>query len=374
MSVRDVVVIGGSTAGTTAMRELRRRGFEGRLVLVDPGRGTNRPPLSKAVLSADVPDESVLIDHSALDAEHVLSAATRVDAVARRVTTADGAEHPYDALVIACGSDARRIAAPGQRDELVLRTLDDARLLRDRLTATSSVVVVGGGFLGMEVATAAASAGAEVTVVDPEPPLLRLLGPHLATDLVRRAEELGIRLVRSTARLLGDPVTGVELRDGSVLAADAVVSCVGDVPVTDWLAGTGLRTRDGIEIDETARTVVPGVFAIGDVAAVRTGTSARRAPYWANAVTQARVAAATIMGQDVEDPIVDPYFWTDVAGVQLKVVGPLPVSGTPSTLEDAGDGLGLLAWDDTTVVAHGVRRSVPRLRAAARALRDGTRA
>jgi 3-phenylpropionate/trans-cinnamate dioxygenase ferredoxin reductase subunit len=368
VSTRKVVVVGGSTAGSTVMRELRRRGFDGQLVLVDPQRGTNRPPLSKAVLSADVPDESVLIDHSSLEALHVRSAASALDTTARRVTTADGDEHPYDALVLACGSRARRIAAPGQRGELVLRTLDDARVLRDRLTTSSSVVVIGGGFLGMEVATAAARSGATVTVVDPEPPLLRLLGEHLAAELVRRAEALGILLVRSTARLVGDPVCGVELGDGRTIEAEAVVSCVGDTPATAWLDGTGLTTHHGIEIDDHARTSAPDVYAVGDVAAVRYGTTVRRAPYWANAVTQGRVAASSVMGQDVEDPIVDHYFWTDIAGVPLKVVGTLPVSGTPDVLEDAGDGHGLFSWDGPTVVAYGVRRSVPKLRATAQGL------
>jgi 3-phenylpropionate/trans-cinnamate dioxygenase ferredoxin reductase subunit len=365
MSLDRIVVVGGSTAGSTAMRELRRRGFDGELVLVDPDRGTNRPPLSKAVLAADVPDESVLIDHSSLQALHVRSAAATLDTASRRVTTADGDKHPYDALVIACGSAARRIAAPGQQGELVLRTLDDARFLRGRLETASSVAVVGAGFLGMEVATAAARSGAVVTVVDPEAPLLRLLGEHLATDLVRRAESLGVRFVRSTARLVGDPVSGVELGDGTIVEAEAVVSCVGDVPATTWLDGTGLATRHGIEIDRSARTAAPDVYAVGDVAAVRSGQDVRRAPYWANAVTQARVAAASILGQDVDDPIVDHYFWSDIAGVSLKAVGPLPVPGAPATLEDAGDGHGLFSWDGPTVVAYGVRRSVPKLRATA---------
>ncbi|KAA1378820.1 ferredoxin reductase [Aeromicrobium fastidiosum] len=372
VSVRRVVVVGGSTAGSTAMRELRRRGFDGELVLVDPARGTNRPPLSKAVLAADMPDESVLIDHSSIDAQHVLAAAVGLDTCARVLTTADGAEHPYDALVIASGSTARRIAAAGQRGELVLRTLDDARTLRHRLTSSSSVVVVGGGFLGMEVATAAATAGATVTVVDVEPPLRRVLGAHLAADLLARAEATGVRFVQSTAVLVGEPVTGVELADGSTLTADAVVSCVGDIPATAWLDGTGLPTAHGIEIDMSARTSVADVYAIGDVAAVRSGHDVRRAPYWANAVTQARVAAAAILGQDVEDPIVDHYFWTEIAGVSVKAVGPLPVAGVPTTFEDAGDGHGILTWDGPTVVAYGVRRSVPKLRATARGLTEAS--
>lgn len=368
MSLRDVVVVGGSTAGSTVMRDLRRRGFDGRLTLVDPADGTNRPPLSKAILAADVDDGSVLIDHSTLDVHHVRTAATGLDLDARCVATSDGGTHRYDALVIASGSQARRLAARGQRGEVVLRTLDDARELRQRILASSSVAIVGAGFLGLEVATAAARSGAAVTVIDPDPPLHRLLGPHLAGHLVRRAVAMGISFRQSTATLVGDPVGAVALGDGALVEADLVISCAGDVPATDWLAGTGLVTPLGIEIDAAARTTVAGVHAVGDAAAVRSGTSVRRAPYWANAVTQARVAAASVLGQHVDDPIVDDYFWTEIAGVSVKVVGPLPLKGVPTVLEDAGDGHGVLAWDGRTVAALGVRRPVPKLRALARDL------
>jgi 3-phenylpropionate/trans-cinnamate dioxygenase ferredoxin reductase component len=368
MTLDDVVVVGGSTAGSTFMRELRRRGFDKRLTLIDPERGTNRPPLSKAVLAGQVPDSSVLLDHSASDATHIRSRATTIDPATRRVTTAGGAVVPYDALVIACGSSARRLLPATRRGEMVLRTLNDAQRLRSRFAVSTSAVVIGGGFLGMEVATAAIRSGLVVTVVDPEPPLRRLLGDHLAADLVEQATSMGIQFRQSTARLLGDPVTCVQLDDGGVLEADVVVSCVGDIPETDWLAGSGLVTRHGIEIDSSTRTAVAGVFAIGDVAAVRSGDVVRRAPYWANAVTQARVAAAAVLGHEIDDPIVDEYFWTDVAGVSLKAVGNLPVVGSPRCLEDGGDGRGLFAWEPATVVALGVRRSVPKLREAARRL------
>lgn len=368
MTLRDIVVVGGSTGGSTVMRDLRRRGFEGRLTLVDPADGTNRPPLSKAVLAADVDDASVLIDHSGLDIHHVRAAATGLDRGARQVVTSDGERHGFDALVIASGSRARRIAADGQSGEVVLRTLDDARELRHRILGSASVAVIGAGFLGLEVATAAARSGAAVTVIDPDPPLQRLLGPHLAGHLVDRAAEMGVLFRQSSATLVGDPVGAVALGDGTVVGADLVVSCVGDAPVTEWLAGTGLATPLGVEIDAATRTGVPDVYAIGDVAAVRSGGTVRRAPYWANAVTQGRVAAASVLGQDVDDPIVDEYFWTEIAGLSLKVVGPLPLVGAPTTLEDAGDGRGILAWDGQTVVALGVRRTVPQLRAMARDL------
>lgn len=364
MSVRDVVVVGGSTAGATAMRDLRRRGYEGPITLVDPSDGTNRPPLSKAVLRGDAADDSVLMDHSALDVTHVRAAAAGLDSQTQAVRTADGSEYRYDALVLATGSRARRLARPGQSGELVLRTLEDAQALRAALASVSTAVVIGGGFLGLEIATAAAKAGLSVSVVDPDPPLLRHLGPHLAEAIGRRVRDAGIAVHRSTAELVGDPVSAVLLGDGSRLEAEVVISCIGDDPVVDWLAGTDVHEPSGVLIDHEARTSAPGVWAAGDIARVRRGSGSVRAPFWANAVTQGRVVAASILGQEVEDPVVDPYFWTEVAGVSLKAVGPLPVDGAPRTLEDAGDGAGVFAWDaGPSVVALGVRRAVPRLRA-----------
>lgn len=368
MTPRDVVVVGGSTAGATVLRELRARGYDRRLTLVDPEPGTNRPPLSKAVLADASAEGSVQMDHSALEVEHVRAPASGLDHAARTLLTADGGVHHFDALVIATGSRARRIAAPGQEGELVLRTLEDARRLRGRFAEASSAVVVGAGFLGLEVATAAAKGGLRVTVVDVDPPLQRLLGQHLAAAVCERATALGIVFRRSGAVLVGEPVHGVRLDDGKELAADVVVSCVGDEPVTEWLRGSGLEIDGGVVIDDRARTSLPGVYAAGDVAALRAGDAVARGPFWANAVTQGRVAAATVLGQSSQDPILDHYFWTEIADTAIKVVGPLPLEGEPRVLEEAGSGNGLLAWDSPTVVAYGIRRSVPRLRAALRDL------
>lgn len=366
MIPRDVVVVGGSTAGATVLRELRSRGYEGRLTLVDPEPGTNRPPLSKAVLADPTAESSVLMDHASLDVELVRSRATGLDHAGRTVSTDDGAAHRFDALVVATGSRARRIAAPGQTGELVLRTVEDARHVRERFADAATAVVVGAGFLGLEVATAAVTAGLRVTVVDVDPPLQRLLGEHLSSALCERAANLGIDFRRSGAVLMGDPVHAVRLDDGEELAADVVVSCVGDEPVTDWLHGSGLRIDHGVVIDDHARTNLADVFAAGDVAAVRTPEGVVRRPFWANAMAHGRVAATTVMGQPVDAPIVDDYFWSEIAGVSLKVVGSLPVEGEPEVLEDAGSGHGLLAWGQSTVVAYGIRRSAPRLRAVLR--------
>ncbi len=361
---RRVLVVGGSTAGATALRELRRRGFDGRLTLLDPLDGTHRPPLSKAVLADVAHEASVLMDLGSLDVVRVPSAAASLDVDARVVTDVDGHEHGYDALLVATGGRARRLAAAGQDGELVLRTVADARLLSERLATAASAVVVGAGFLGLEVATAARRTAATVTVVDPEPPLVRLLGDHLASVLVGRATDHGITVRRAAVRLHGSPVRGVELDDGSVLEADVVVTCAGDVPETAWLEGSGVAAPQGVPVDASCRSRRDGVWAAGDVAAPVVDGVAVRRPLWANAVTQGRVAAASMLGQEVDDPALDDYAWTEVAGTSLKVVGRLPCSGTPRVLEESADGGRLLAFGADTVAAVGLRRPVPRLRRA----------
>lgn len=362
MTPGQVLVVGGSTAGATAMRELRRRGHDGPLTLLDPDVGTNRPPLSKAVLATPGAEDSVTMDHTSLEVRHVRSAAVSLDTDTQVVVDADGEHHRYETLLVATGGRARHLAAPGQRGEHVLRTVDDARRLRDALTEARSVVVVGAGFLGLEVATAARGAGADVTVVDPDPPLTRLVGDHLAGLLVERAVAIGIVFERSTAHLHGDPVCGVGLPGGRLLPADVVVTCAGDVPQVEWLTGTDLADPRGILVDASARTVVEGVWAAGDVARTEHDGSDARRPFWANAVTQGRVAAASILGQDLDAPIVDHYVWTEIAGTSLKAVGALPPVGEPEVLESHDDGAVLAAWGEQAVVALGLRRSVPRLR------------
>lgn len=368
MSPGHVVVVGGSTAGTTAVRELRRRGHDGRVTVVDPETGVNRPPLSKGVLHGDDP-AAVTIDHGPLDVTTVRARATHLDVERHLVEVEGGDAITYDALVLATGSRAVRLAAPGQRGEHVLRTIDDSVSLRRRLAEASSVVVLGAGFLGMEVASAATRHAKGVTVVDPDPPLLRLLGPHLADHFVRRARDHGIGFRRSSAELLGDPVHAVRLGDGAVLEAELVVTCVGDRPDLAWLDGSGITSDVGVPVDHLGRTRVPDVYAAGDVAALPDGSGHRRAPFWANAVAQGRVAAAGIVGATPDGPVHDPYFWTEIAGHPLKVVGPLPAGdAAPEVLEDAGDGAGILALGPATVAALGVPRSLPRLRALARNL------
>ncbi|WP_253798284.1 NAD(P)/FAD-dependent oxidoreductase [Nocardia amikacinitolerans] len=366
------MVVGESIAGVTAARELRALGHRGAITIIgaDPCGSYSRPPLSKAVLKDSTADATLGYRLDDLDVTSVCSRAVAADFDRRAVVTADGHTLSYDALIIASGAEARRIAAAGQRGELVLRTLDDARTLRSRLDTATSVIVVGAGFLGMEVVSACVARGIPVTVVDVDPPLQTILGSYLSAMISARAEQQGVRIVQATefVTLVGDPVSGVALVDGVELTADLVVTCAGEIPNTSWLAGTGLADRNGVGIDEACATTAPGVYAAGDVAYLRAGN--RRAPFWSNAVAQAKVAAASALGLQPVGAASDDYFWTEILGISIKVVGALPLIGPPTRVEGSlADGSALLTWHHgagrATVVAYGIRKPIARLRALA---------
>jgi len=373
-----VVIVGESIAGLTAARELRARGYDGTVTMIgrEPEGAYARPPLSKEVLRSAATETGLAYPCADLDLRHVRSPATALDTSSRLVTTEGGHTVPYDVLLVATGANARRLASPGQRGELVLRTLADARAIRERMDHAGSVVVIGAGFLGMEVASAGAARGLEVTVVDTEAPLRRLLGSYLSERLAARAGAQGVCTVQATGPVLlsGDPVRGATLPGGHTLTADLVVTCAGDVPAVGWLSGTTLASPVGIAIDERCATSVPGVFAAGDVAHLRPsgGEGSGRTPFWSSAVAQGKVAAASMLGQESPVPPTDDYFWTEVLGLPIKVAGPLPLDGEPTSVDgDVDSGDAVLRWDRpgrrTTVVAFGRKVPVGRLRAIARA-------
>lgn len=368
----SIVIVGESLAGVTAARELRRLGHRGALSIVGDERHAayNRPPLSKQVLDLGKPDSAPLLPLEGLDAAVLRCGAVALDLDRKRVLAGSGEAIAFDSAVIATGASARRLAAPGQSGEIVLRTLTDAQMIRGSLRTAGSAIVVGAGFLGMEVVSACVREQIKVTVVDVEPPLRRLLGPFLSELLTGRALAAGVdvRLDPSGVRLLGDPVRGVRFGDGTELTADLVVTCAGDIANTDWVAGSGLEIANGIVIDESGRTNHPDVYAAGDVCTVRGPNGLVRRPFWSNAVRQAQVAAHTILERPDAPGIFDDYFWTDLLGTSVKVVGDLPLRGAPEIIEGSPEQGALLRWhgaDRPTIVAWGIRRSVPRLRALA---------
>ncbi|MBO2447671.1 FAD-dependent oxidoreductase [Actinomadura barringtoniae] len=371
---RSIAVVGESLAGVTAARELRRLGHRGELAIIgDECHGAyNRPPLSKQVLDTGRAYEAPALAVDGIDAVVVRDTAVGLDLDRKRVRLASGGSRPFDIAVVATGASARRLAGPGQRGEIVLRTLDDARRIRELLRTAASAVVVGGGFLGMEVVSACVRSGVAVTVVDVEPPLRRLLGPFLSSLALDRAKAAGVRVRVDPGgvTMLGDPVRGVRFGDGGTLTADLVVTCAGDVANTSWLGGSGLEIAGGVVIDETGRTGHPDVYAAGDVVTVRTGGGLARRPFWSNAARQGRVAAHGILGAPGSPPVFDDYFWTEILGGTIKIIGTLPPPGEPQILEGDLERGAVLCWpgsETPTVVAWNLKRPLPRLRALAAA-------
>lgn len=370
-SVRRVVVVGGSIAGLTACDTLRDAGFDGDLTIVGDERHApySRPALSKALLhdlSGDASPDLPAPEHGAT--EILGTGARSLDAERRRVVLDDGTELPYDGLVIATGARARRLTVSAS--ETTLRTLDDAVELRRRASGRPSVLVVGGGALGMEVASGFRAHDCEVTLVTRGRPMTRQLGPWLATLLGGAAERAGVRVVpTSSARLTedGDRLRAV-LADGSVLDADLVITAAGDVPNVEWLVGSGLLGTDGgLAVDSRGR-VRPDVVAAGDVTAFPAGDGVRRVPLWTSAIDLARVAATSLLrGDEAPELRFQPYFWTEQFGVSLKACGPLPVQGDPELVDGTtAPGPALLRWErgegQGTAVAVDHRLSIPRLR------------
>lgn len=367
--MRRVLIVGNGIAGLTAADSLRAGGYDGELTIVGAERhpAYSRPALSKALLHDDNLTAHHLPPATHRATELLGVAGTALDVDARTVTLDDGSALPYDGLVIATGSRARRLSRDA--GELTLRSLDDAITLRARLADTPSVVVVGGGALGMEVASGCLAAGCQVTLVSQGRPLLHQLGPFLAEVFVTAALGRGLTLVETrSARLRRDgAATQVVLDNGTILEGDVVVTAVGDVHNVEWLATSGLL-RDGmLEADSRGR-VRPGIVAAGDVAAFPTRRGVRRVPLWTSAIDQSKVAAAALL-RGGEAPALDfrPYFWTEQFGISLKAAGFLPLAGPPTFVDgDSAGGPALMRWAHPdgggTAVALNYRIPVPRLR------------
>ena len=372
-----IVVVGASAAGLTAAETLRRRGYDGKLTLIgdeQPHPPYDRPPLSKQILAGTwEPERAFLRRHEELArlgaGLRLGRAATALDPTSRQVRLDDGDRIGFDAMIIATGVTPRRLPGSDLAGVYVLRTLDDALALRTALLAGPRVVVVGGGFLGTEVAAAARRMGLEVTVAEPQPVPVRAFGDPIGALVAALHHDHGTRMRCGVpVRRLHDAggrVTGVELADGTMLAAEVVVVAVGAAPATGWLAGSGLPLGNGIECDSCCQAA-PGIFAAGDVASwynPRFGTR-MRLEHRMNATEQAIAAAGNLLGDHRPfGPI--PYFWTDQYDTRIQAYGSFPDGAEIKVLH--GD-----PADRRFVVAYGHQGAVAGLLGwnAARELRE----
>ncbi|WP_217548314.1 NAD(P)/FAD-dependent oxidoreductase [Streptomyces sp. GbtcB6] len=322
-----IVVVGASAAGLAAVETLRREGYDGTLTLVGDELHTpyDRPPLSKQVLSAEwAPDRVTLRAPTELDSlglELRLGvAASGLDVADRTVRLADGSAVPYDGLIVATGVRPRRLPGEGAH---VLRTLDDALTLRERLWPGQRLVVVGAGFLGAEAAAVAWRLGAQVTLLEPAPvPLAHAAGEEVGRVLSRAHLERGVDL-RTGVAVTEVTEDGVRLGDGAEIEADEVLVAIGSLPNVEWLADSGLAVGDGIVCDEYCEAA-RGVYAAGDVARWYNplfGVS-MRIEHRTNAAEQGMAAARNLLNPEARKAFAPvPYFWSDQYDMKIQAYG-----------------------------------------------------
>jgi NADPH-dependent 2,4-dienoyl-CoA reductase/sulfur reductase-like enzyme len=348
--VERVVVVGAGLAGLQTVIALRARGYRGRLTLVgaERHRPYDRPPLSKAVLSGQAAPEAVEfeVDWDALDVDLRLGVAAT--GLGDGVLETDAGPLEFDALVAATGAGPVRLPGTHGLDGVhMLRTLEDARSLRAALVPGSRVLVVGAGWIGAEVATAAAGAGCAVTVVEAGPaPLAGALPVEVGARTVSWYAEAGVDL-RLGTRVAAVESGALHLAGGDVLPGDCVLVGVGVRPQTGWLAGSPVRLdpAGAVIVDAGLRTSAPGVFAAGDCAAWESGRYGGRllVEHWDNALNApATVAENLLGGTAVYDPV--PYFWSEQFGRMVQYAGHHPAGDSMIWRGEPGPGPGPDGW------------------------------
>jgi 3-phenylpropionate/trans-cinnamate dioxygenase ferredoxin reductase subunit len=329
------VIVGAGLAGAKAAETLRAEGFDGRLVVVgaEVERPYERPPLSKAYLRGEAARDAIYVHDEGFYAEHDIELrlgrhAVSLDVAGCELALDDGERIPYDRLLLTTGAEPRHLAIPGSELDgvLYLRTVEDSDVLRGRLDHGGSLVVVGAGWIGAEVAASARQRGLDVTVVEPlSVPLERVLGRELGAVYRDIHLDHGVRMLLGTGVEAFDGATSVQrvrTTDGRTLECDVVVVGVGVQPRTRLAAMAGLAVDNGILVDEHLRTSWPSVFAAGDVANARHPSYDERVrvEHWDNALQQAAVAARGMLGRPaVHDHV--PYFFSDQYDVGMEYSG-----------------------------------------------------
>jgi 3-phenylpropionate/trans-cinnamate dioxygenase ferredoxin reductase subunit len=355
------VIVGASLAGAKAAEAVRAAGYDGRLVLIgdERERPYERPPLSKELLKGEKPREKAFVHEEGWYAEHDVdlrlgTAATALHREDRVVELAGGERVAYDRVLLATGSSPRRLDVAGGDLEGIryLRRMGQAEELRDTLAGGGSLVVVGGGWIGLEVAAAARHHGVEVVLVEPQPtPLYGVLGRRVGEvfSALHRDHGVDLRTGLGVDAFEGDGgrVTGVRTSDGSVIEAGLVLVGVGIVPNTRLAERAGLEVDNGVIVDEMLRTSDADVFAAGDVAnAYNPLLGARvRVEHWANAANQGKAAGASMAGAG--EPYAKlPYFFTDQYDLSMEYHGHVDREGADDVVlrGDPTDGPWYAFW------------------------------
>ena len=336
--VHQVVIVGGGLAAAKTAEALRDEQYAGSIVLFAAERHVpyERPPLSKAFLKGEQSAEDGNVLPESWYADHDVdlrlgTTVTSVDAEAHEVVLTDGSRTAYDKLVLATGASPRRSDLPGADlgGVLYLRTVEDSERLREAFQKDANIVIVGGGWIGLEAASAARDAGASVTVLEmAEQPLLAVVGPKLGASFADLHREHGVDLrtgvtvsaIESAAG--GDKVDAVVLGDGTSIPADVVLVGIGAIPNTDLAVAAGLELDNGVVVDAQGRSSDPDIFAVGDVANAETPALGQRVrvEHWANALDRPPTVAKGVLGKPGDfDKL--PFFFSDQYDLGLEYSG-----------------------------------------------------
>jgi NADPH-dependent 2,4-dienoyl-CoA reductase/sulfur reductase-like enzyme/nitrite reductase/ring-hydroxylating ferredoxin subunit len=323
-----VVIVGSGAAGATAAETLRRLGYENSIVLIGEEPPVDRPNVSKDYLAGTAPESWMPLRSPDFYAKHDIDLVTgrkvtAIDLTAQTVQLDDGNSHEYGALLLATGAEPTHLSIPGSDQSHVhyLRTLADSRSIISALDRTSQAVVIGAGFIGLEVAASLRQRDVTVTVVAPdEVPLAEIVGDALGSFVRNLHEEHGVvfRLGRSVSEIRAGQVV---LDDGTIEAADLIVIGVGVIPRTELAEDAGLDVDEGVLVNDRLQTSDPHIWAAGDIARYpdpRAGLI--RVEHWVLAQRQAQTAARNILGHDVAFNI-PPFFWSQHYDVPINVTG-----------------------------------------------------
>ncbi|RWQ62615.1 FAD-dependent oxidoreductase [Mesorhizobium sp.] len=364
-----MVIIGAGECGGRAALALRDLGYDGPVTLVgdEPHLPYERPPLSKEAMASDAPEIKAIASDEILaerSIRHIHSVQTvAIDRAAHLVRLSDGSDLPYDKLLLATGSAPRKLPMPGLGPRCVyLRTFNDALAIRAHLSARNRIAIVGGGFIGLELAAAARRLGAAVTVIEAQPRILMRGVPAEIAKIIHEAHEAeGVKI------LCGDGIAaiaddGAEVRialaGGQNIVADLAVIGIGAVPVIGLAAEAGLTIDNGIAVDAELRTGDPAIFAAGDCCSFPLavyGGRRVRLEAWRNAQEQGALAARNMLGAGESHAAV-PWFWSDQYGLTLQISG-LSDEGRSTVRRDLDDGAFILfhlAEDGRLVAASGI--------------------
>ena len=340
-----LIIVGAGHAGGRAALTLREEGYSGRLILIgdEPHVPYERPPLSKGLLQGNMDLAGCSLCDSArlaeLGIEHIAgNPVSQLDPPQHRLQLADGQWLSYSGLLLATGGRARRLPQ-AQANVLYLRTHDEALALKSALQPGARLVIIGGGFIGLEVAATARGLGCEVTVLEAGPRLAgRVLAPVISEALLQVHRQQGVD-VRLNVALESIHAEAVQLVDGQLLPCDLVVVGIGMQPNIELAVAAGLEVGQGIRVDAHLRTSAPDIYAAGDVCEFRLGGEYQRQETWRNAEAQGRHAALNMLGRDEPFEAL-PGFWSDQYDWGLQTVGVI----TPLTVSRALPGAGLLLF------------------------------